>query len=66
MKTRRKRVKPPGGRKGWARCTIVLPEEVFKFASSRAESAEHAGNFSGFIRTLIIRDAKEREQKRAA
>lgn len=45
------------------RATVTIPRELVPFADGRAAEPEHAGNFSSYIRSLILRDKRERERE---
>jgi len=47
------------------RKTITLPAAVAEFADKRAAQPEYAGNVSAYVRSLIIADKQELEQKAA-
>lgn len=53
----------------FVRKTITLPVPVADFGATRAAQPAHGNNFSGYVRSLILRDKEELEkvpQPRAA
>ena len=49
--------------KGIVRKTVVLPPEVFDFAEEQSNEPQHAGNLSSYVRSLILKDREQKEQK---
>jgi hypothetical protein len=47
----------------FVRRTVTVPAEIVPFADKRTAAPEYAGNFSAYVRALIIRD---REGQKAA
>jgi hypothetical protein len=66
MKQREKKPSAPKG--DFVRATITLPGELDGFMKSRAAEPQHAGNFSSYVRNLILKDREviEKEQKAQA
>lgn len=55
--TGRKSNKPARVKKsGFVRHTITIPADLEEYFISRKNSAEHAGNASGYARTLVIEE----------
>jgi hypothetical protein len=53
--------------KQFVRASITIPAEIAAFAAEQSSQPEHAGNMSSYVRSLIIRDIRERQlQKKAA
>lgn len=50
----------------FVRKTVTIPAELDSFANNQTNAPEHAGNFSAYVRSLIIRDRNARQQKQAA
>lgn len=59
-------VAKPKQRGGFVRKTVTIPGEITPFAEERTASPEHAGNFSSYVRTLILKDKAEQEKLKAA
>jgi hypothetical protein len=51
----------PAGEPEFVRKTITIPVELELFANDRSNQPEHAGNFSSYVRTLILRDRAEKQ-----
>lgn len=56
----RKKQKQKAGRSGFIRRTVTIPGEIVEFADAQAAKPEHAGNFSSYVRGLILRARNER------
>ena len=50
----------------FVRKTVTLPEEVTEFAERQAARPEYAGNFSAYVRTLILQDRNQHLQLKPA
>ena len=46
----------------FVRKTVTIPEELSDFTDEQVSQPEHAGNFSSYVRSLILRDRKEKLQ----
>ena len=60
-----KRYKPssPSARRVFLRKTVTLPDELGAFLEEQTAGPKHAGNFSSYVRNLIL-DDRETQQKR--
>jgi hypothetical protein len=54
--TKKKNAAKAEGLEGFVHRTISLPRDLVAFADERSAQPEHAGNFSSYLRSLIIQD----------
>lgn len=47
------------------RKTVTIPSELEEFSGEQTAKPEHAGNFSSYVRSLILRDQRQIEKKAA-
>ena len=64
--TNSKRYKPsaPSVRRIFLRKTVTLPDELGAFLEEQTAGPKHAGNFSSYVRNLIL-DDRETQQKKS-
>lgn len=60
MKIRQSKPKAPKAA-GFIRSTITIPGELGPFVEQRTAQPEYAGNFSAYVRSLILRDRGEKQ-----
>jgi len=48
-----------GNSRKFIRVTVTIPGELKAHVDSRKNSLEHAGNFSSYVRSLILKDKAE-------
>jgi hypothetical protein len=59
-----KRYKPssPSARRVFLRKTVTLPDELGAFLEEQTSGPKHAGNFSSYVRNLILEDLEKKSE----
>jgi len=55
----------PTAKPDFVRKTVTIPAELDSFANNRTNAPEHAGNFSAYVRSLIIQDRNAAQKQPA-